>query len=272
MKITATNYFLSLLIGISFFTSCTTQTSSKSEEVQKGAVSSVNDETSSCSINKDLIVQWSEVRTNKDSVVSLFQNHGNSFTFTKTMDQMPKADSIIHAYIGYDAATNALSFTVLTANSDTVGNTSCLTFAPLSAQKDTLASFEEVSENNKDSISWKLANKRINRWRNDNKRNKWIDECFSPDDSTQVFQAFAINTIDFEYGEEHQCFLSLKKVMVKGKKQYRPDLIIVNTTSDEIVSFSVSAASADVEDLATPVPPFDPRTPSNTFSLLEQSM
>ncbi len=200
-------------------------------------------------VDKSLFENWKVIRSNADSVKQKFAAAGNYFEF-----EVDSLNVATHAHIGYDVTTNSLSFTMIKANSDTPENTTCIALAKLQSQKIKLPKMDTIAENNKDAIGWNEANIRINNWRDDAKRNQWIDSNFNKDVQNEVFTAFYISKLDFKYGDRHRCYLALRDVKENGiTVAYKPDLIILNTETSELLTLK---AKGNLEDLTQPVPPY----------------
>ncbi|MBB3696768.1 hypothetical protein KMW28_22990 [Flammeovirga yaeyamensis] len=232
-------YLISTLCSVGILYSCTISSSEsvmvKSEET----------------IDNALISNWDKARLDKDQVIKIFSSNSNTFHFTKEA-----FSSKVHVYLGYNPETESLSFTIVTAESDTVGNSSFLTQSILGSEKEELSFFSTTAEN-ANSIPWDVAHERISNWNNDDIRDQWIEERFANNPSELgIVKLFIIPENDFNYGDTHQCYLGLKEVQKEGEPiRYQVDLIVVNTFEK---SGGRTASVRNVEDVATPVPPFDP--------------
>ncbi|MBB3696769.1 hypothetical protein KMW28_22985 [Flammeovirga yaeyamensis] len=233
------SYLIGILCSVGILYSCTT--SSSENEMVKGEEA----------IDNSLLSNWDKARLDKDQVTKIFSSSSNTFHFTKEA-----FSSKVHAYLGYNPETESLSFTIVTAESDTVGNTSFLAQSILGSEKEELSFFSTTAEN-ANSIPWDVAHERISNWNNDNIRNQWIEERFVNNPSELgIVKLFIIPENDFNYGDTHQCYLGLKEVQKDGEPiRYQVDLIVVNTFER---SGGRTASERNVEDMATPVPPFPP--------------
>lgn len=246
---------LTVFCGCFILNSCISNTNKndKSENLKKAPESNI--EARSCSINESALHKWDIIRKQPDRVKSIFKNSGNKFSFTKKTKD--KKGTVYFAYAGYTKKNNQLSFTIIKSKKGKKKDSICIATADVNHEKTTLPDYTPVDEDNPEAISWKEANKRINNWIDDSKRNTWIKERFKIAEKPKnaIFYAFYIHDIDFKYGIEHDCYLALRKI----SDNYQAELIIVNTETKQAVSLPFKKQEiANLENLTAPVPPFDP--------------
>jgi hypothetical protein len=190
-------------------------------------------------MNKDLIVNWNDIRVKKGEVTDLFKEAGNFFSFT--LNEAIADD--LHIYFGINGSER--SFYIIKASEDTVENESFLAHASMDNAKKTLPVFNTGSTENENTISWDDANDCINNWISDSKRETWIDDRFAAEgDNGAIFLAFRVDAVDIAVGEEHEFYLSLKE----DNNTLNADLIVVNVESGIV--------SKNIEDMVHSVPPF----------------
>jgi len=245
-------YFTAIVSGITILTSCSSSNNESKNEFLEG-INASELVSSTTTIDTNSLIKWNSIRKDSSRVKAIFERSGNKFSFQKD-----SLSSNIHAYIGYLSSQKQLSFTLVTAKDDLIPiNLKCLTQKTIKGQKKYLPKFNTINENNLDSIKWSTAKKRINNWYTDSIRNKWITDRFQGSDSVAIFQAFVIKAVDFEYGVEHDCYLSLKETPINNTVSYTADLVIVNSETGKIVSLTQNQLdSKNIEDLTRPVPPF----------------
>jgi len=220
---------------------------------------------SSHSLNFNLIDVWNGRRKIEHSTRSIFKQASNRFSFIR-----PAAFATgMHIYLGYDFNTNMIKVTIVDPIHDTLSNRSCIgIYNILNGNKHSISHLSNNVSTNPDQISWEEAHLRIENWKNDKIRNEWINQRFTDFDSNNaILQAFSVNQIDTQFGQEHNCYLALKYSEVS--MTYEVDLIIQNVTSGVVLKALIQK-NGNLEDLVYPIPPFDRRHTLDKFGLLRR--
>lgn len=215
------------------------------------------------------IQQWNTIRTNGsvESIQSIFDTAGNYF-FLDT-GNMSTLYNRMHLYLGYD--NENLQAYAVSDIADAEGNLqqafSGYQQHQSEANNPILSNIEQyvdlklvpatLSTVTQDIID-RLSNKpalveSINNW--NTYKSDWAAQAFQ---NKTILQAFKINTADFIPEDIHACFFALK-----GEEgAFEIDLVIVSTGLKEIGQMMKNkepyTEQSIFEDLARPVPPFDP--------------
>ncbi|AXG70041.1 hypothetical protein KORDIASMS9_02270 [Kordia sp. SMS9] len=215
------------------------------------------------------IQQWNAIRLegSLETIQSIFDKAGNYF-FLDT-GNMSTLYNRMHLYLGYD--NENLQVYAVSDIADNVDNLqqafSGYQHHQSQANNPVLSGIEQyvdlklvpstLSTVNQDIID-RLSNKpelvvEINNW--NTYKNDWAAQAFQ---SKTILQAFKINTADFIPEDIHACFFALK-----GEEgSFEIDLVIVSTGLKEIGQMMKNkepyTEQSIFEDLARPVPPFDP--------------
>lgn len=215
------------------------------------------------------IQHWNSIRTNGPlgTIESILDKAGNYF-FLDT-GNMSTLYNRMHLYFGYD--NENLQVYAVSDIADTEGNlqqafsgyekhqskTDNPTVSNIEQYVDMKLVPSTLSTVSQDIID-KLSNKpelvaEINNWIQ--YKNDWATQAFN---NRTILQAFKINTADFIPGDIHACFFALK-----GESgAFEIDLVIVSTGLKEIGQMMKDkqpyTEQSFFEDLARPVPPFDP--------------
>ncbi|GHC45186.1 hypothetical protein [Ulvibacter litoralis] len=205
-------------------------------------------------VQTEYITLWNTIRKEEEEVQSIFNLQGNMFHFIK-----PTADiKSFHIYVACDASRN-LHFYFISSSDDANKKFNWVYSSQIKQLKYSLPQSTQPPTETK-FIDWSSANKWVNNWIDDSKRNAWISDNFSVDsDKNNIVQAFEINANDFEINDIHNCFLALKK---DGSGNYQADLVVYNTATQTLVNTVSKVLNGGVkpafsfEDLARPVPPF----------------
>lgn len=205
---------------------------------------------------KASIKSWNHHRFNKNLAATILEKEGNKFSFIRSSNKA----ATIHIYIGCNNS-HKIDLHFIDAKDDFNKNFQWFNTSQLSNKKHPLPSeYLETTSKNPNAISWKKANKRINRWIDNKKRDKWLTHHYHPKkNENNIFQVFVVNALDFKVGNKHDCYLALRKV-IKSPNKYVADLIIVNTNTSEILNLTNSNNQIldgdSIDDMARPVPPF----------------
>jgi hypothetical protein len=217
------------------------------------------------------IQKWNLIRTGTSEklIQSVFDKAGNYF-FLDT-GNMSTLYNRFHLYLGYD--NENLQAYVVSDIADTGDNLiqaysdykehelkagskkPLLTETEYVDLKLVPATLSTVSQDIIDRLSNKPALvTSINNWIN--KKSEWVAQAYS---NGTILQAFKINAIDFMPGDVHACFFALNE---EENGNLEIDLVIVNTGLKDIgnmISKKEPYTEQSIfEDLARPVPPFDP--------------
>jgi hypothetical protein len=243
------NSFVILFLGGALLTSC-------SEETPDSIPMEASDpDTTDSAAVADHVLAWEEMRQDSNSVKSWLKKLSNTFTLVRPSLSV---DSI-HIYIGFDADNQKFWLYSLSAIADTGTNINCLSSAELIVgPKDSLSITSAQKGKNSDGITITDAKLRINRWRNDAVRNSWISAVFKDTEKHEMGQVFSMNTEDMIVGDSHTCYLSLKlDPLIEGG--YRGDIVVVNTSTNEIIKTTRLVdlgATVVLEDVVKLGPPF----------------
>jgi len=195
-------------------------------------------------VNSDFITNWENVRTNLKSLKEIF-NQGNKFSFT--LSKTPSSNSILA--IPFLNKENKLGFYIVDPEDNSLLDCSYVTNSPNNVLPDTTRNHKE----NIDNLSYQTATIRVNRFSANGcgKKEDWITSNVT---SKTIYKHFRINTMDIEYGIQHDCYLALRRNITATIKSngYIADLVIVNTQTGN----PILPSKESLEDVTTPTPPF----------------
>ncbi|PCJ00876.1 MAG: hypothetical protein COB15_02035 [Flavobacteriales bacterium] len=231
MKNTQILIALITISSLTILNSCSSGTENAPKETTTEETP-IAEEAPSCPTDDKATVRW---QTSDTDTVANILSGGNKFSFTLT--------SSTDAIIAKASLNSAGQFGFYIINSS---NDSCIAYSTLNSTMDTLSGIDLTNEHNKHAISIDTANTRINRWKDDASRATWISN-----NNTSIFHYFVIDAIDITYGENHDCYLSLRYSTTYPDNGPVADLIIVNTETGLILNKTVN-----LEDLVTPSPPY----------------
>tara|TARA_B100000809_G_C14978650_1_gene473667 strand:+ start:28 stop:801 length:774 start_codon:yes stop_codon:yes gene_type:complete len=192
-------------------------------------------------VNPKFVNNWEKIRTDSKSLSKVFAK-GNMFSFKL---EGSSSDSILVRPFLTD--NDQFGFYILKAEDN-----SFIQCSYVSNKTKTLPDSLREHPNNIDTISYTTAKRRVNRWQPNSKgQANWI--TFNVDNNT-VYKYFIINSMDIEIGQNHDCFLSLRKNSTKSiiSNEFVADLVIVNTKTGTVVV----ADRESLEDVVLPVPPY----------------
>lgn len=205
-------------------------------------------------VQTEFITLWNTIRKEEEEVQSIFNLQGNMFNFIK-----PNANfQSFHIYVACDDSRN-LHFYFIASSDDANKKFDWVYSSQIKKLKYSLPVSTQPPNETK-FIDWSSANKWVNDWINDTKRNAWVSNNFSVDsENNNIVQAFEIDASDFEINDLHNCYLALKK---DESGKYQVDIVVYNTATHTLLNTVSKVANNGVkpaysfEDLARPVPPF----------------
>lgn len=192
----------------------------------------------SMNFNKPYVEQWVNSNTDAVTINKYLDDSGNKIQFS-----FLSVDDSVHVYLGVDSS-GILNATVIPTDGDTITNGQCIGIESFNTTKEALPVFVPIG-NDPDSISWDVANSRINLWMDATARTAYVNQSTASSEGPLVL-SFYVNEMDFPSGNVHYGYLGLIETTVGGVTVYTPDLIIR----------SVAPEGTYLEDLANPVPPW----------------
>ncbi len=250
---------MSLLIILGAILSSCSESSEKllSDDPSQVEASNEAEHTDSwVTIDTSQVRAWNNMRDDSAKIQNCVGNLVNYFSLIRPEEGV---DSI-YVYIGYDSKNETLTLFPIPSSKDKLGNLKCLTPSKLvKGDMLDLAVTSVKDSTREDHITLVDANERIDAWKNDTIRNKWIAANCDISKGHLMGQIFVINTVDMVPRNEHTCYLALNKDS-EATGGYKGDLIIVNTTTHEILQpipvISNGELTGALEDVVHLGPPF----------------
>lgn len=196
----------------------------------------------SMNFNKPYVEQWVNSNTDAVTINKYLDDSGNKIQFS-----FLTVDDSVHVYLGVDSS-GILNATVIPTDGDTITNGQCIGIESFNTTKEALPVFVPKGTD-PDSISWDVANSRINLWMDATARAAYVNQSVASSSDPLVL-SFYVNKMDFPSGNVHYGYLGLIETTVDGVSVYTPDLIIK----------SVGTEGTYLEDLTKLIPPFKPLT------------
>ncbi|MDG1334273.1 MAG: hypothetical protein P8P74_18210 [Crocinitomicaceae bacterium] len=219
-------------------------------------------------IDTSQVRAWNNMRGDSAKIQNLVGTLKNRFCLYRPDEGY---DSI-YVYIGYDSEHGTINLFPIPASKDKKGNLESLSPRELIKGKMKDLPVTVVKDSTReDHITLADANKRINAWKNDTIRNNWIAANCDSSRGHLMGQIFVIRTLDMVHGDEHTCYLALDED-ADATGGYKGDLIIVNTSTHEIVQprpvISNGELTGVLEDVVHLGPPFK-KIRTKDFGLLK---
>lgn len=207
-------------------------------------------------IDTSQVLAWNNMRGDSAKIQNCMSKLKNHFSLYRPDEGF---DSI-YVYIGYDVEHGTINLFPIPASKDKKGNLESLSPRELIKGKMEDLPVTAVKDSTReDHITLADANKRINAWKNDTIRNNWIAANCDSSRGHLMGQIFVIRTLDMVHGDEHTCYLALDED-ADATGRYKGDLIIVNTTTREILQprpiISNGELTGALEDVVKLGPPF----------------